>query len=153
MTQRRIPAQPSLLVGRDTELASLEAKLTSVSTALVYGVAGVGKSALLYSIAGRFSGRVVYTRAQNGDSLATIVDDIRRQLAQGPIAETDDDADRLLELAQSLDAAGALWAIDDFERIDEAARDTIVRTMSAQLRRGRLVATSRVLVARAADDV
>jgi DNA-binding response OmpR family regulator len=153
MTHRRIPAQPALLVGRDTELAHLEGKLASVTTALVYGVAGVGKSALLYSLAGRFSGRVVYTRVQSGDSLATIVDDIRRQLAKGPIPEIDDDADRLLDLAKLLDAAGALWAIDDFERIDDESREAIVRTMSAQLRSGRMVATSRVLVARSADDV
>jgi tetratricopeptide (TPR) repeat protein/DNA-binding winged helix-turn-helix (wHTH) protein len=153
MTHRRIPAQPALLVGRDTELAHLESMLASVSTALVYGVAGVGKSALLYALAGRFSGRVVYTRAQTGDSLATIVDDIRRQLAKAPIPEIDDDGDRLLDLAKSLDAENALWAIDDFERIDEDARETIVRTLSAQLRSGRLVATSRVLVARAADDL
>src|SRR5688572_18749219 len=109
MTHRRIPAQPAMLVGRDTELAHLEGMLASVSTALVYGVAGVGKSSLLYALAGRFPGRVVYTRAQSGDSLGAMVDDIRRQLAKGPIAEIDDDADRLLDLAKNLDAEGALW--------------------------------------------
>ena len=57
MTYRRIPAQPAMLVGRDTELAHLEGMLASVSTGLVYGVAGVGKSSLLYSLAGRFSAR------------------------------------------------------------------------------------------------
>src|SRR5205085_1581941 len=97
----------------------------------------------------RWSGRVVYTRVQSGDSIATIVDDVRRQLAKGPTPEIDDDDDRLLDLAKSLDAHGALWAIDDFERLEEDARETIVAATSAQLRRGRMVATSRSLVARA----
>ncbi|WP_309888410.1 winged helix-turn-helix domain-containing protein [Archangium sp.] len=120
--------------------------LVQLPVALVYGVGGVGKSALVYALAAGFEGPVVYDIVKPGAPLAALVDDVRRQLARGAVPQVMDDDERLLDLAQQLDGRGALWVLDDLHRLDEPSRLRLLDVLGRELRNGRLVATSRELV-------
>lgn len=146
MTHRRVPPPSPIWVGRQPELDRLEKMLAQLPVALVYGVGGVGKSALVYALAARFQGPVVYDSVAPGEPLAALVDDVRRQLARGAVPEARDDEERLLDLAQQLDGRGALWVLDDLHRLDAASRIRLVDVLGRELRGGRFVATSRELV-------
>ncbi len=120
--------------------------LASIPVALVYGVGGVGKSALVYALAARFAGPIVYESVTPDEPLAALVDDVRRQLARGAVPEAVDDDERLLELAERLDERKALWVLDDLHRLDEVSRIRLIDALGRELRSGRFVATSRELI-------
>ncbi|MDB4967805.1 MAG: hypothetical protein JWN44_3494 [Myxococcales bacterium] len=149
----RLPAPPALFLGRDAERRRLLAQLGRVPVACVSGVAGVGKTALAYAVAADWPAPAVYRRAQAGEPLASLLDDARRALAGGAVRERDSDDERLDELAHALDADGALLIVDDLHLVADADRDALLSALGAQLRRGRLLVTSRErLVSRRGAD-
>jgi ATP-dependent Clp protease ATP-binding subunit ClpA len=110
-----VPSPTPTFVGRDAELARLEGALERVGVALLVGVAGVGKSAIAYKLAASRA-HVVYRRCGSNEPLATLVDDLRRQIAGEAVVELPDDDDRLADLARSLDARPSLLVLDDLDR-------------------------------------
>src|SRR5437899_3158383 len=126
MATVRAPSPAATFVGRQPELDRLEGALARVPIALVYGVAGVGKSALAYVLAARFGGPVAYRRATGAEPMSALVDDLRRQLARGPVPEAENDEQRLADLCERLDDAGALVVLDDLHRIAPEARQELV---------------------------
>src|SRR5262249_32832309 len=78
--------------------------------------------------------------------LAALVDDLRRQLAEGPVREGSSDGERLDGLAEQLDRAAALCVIDDLHQLDRPSRCALLNGLGQTLRRGRVIATSRELV-------
>src|SRR5215207_8133193 len=100
---RRSPSiPPSTFVGRDSELERLERALQTVTLALIVGVPGVGKSALLAAAAGKTGRPVVEHVVRPGASLADVVDDLRRKLAKGRVRQMLSDEDRVSDLIDRL---------------------------------------------------
>ena len=106
-----VPRPSALFVGRDAELARLRDKLEQVPIAVIYGVAGIGKSTLACALAASWHGPVAYRKAGDEEPVAALLDDVRRQLAGGPVSEAATDDERLEDLVQrmvriGLDALG-----------------------------------------------
>src|SRR5579885_2857476 len=78
------PVTPAVFVGRAAEIERISRMLARVSVAVIYGVPGVGKSSLAQAVARKFDGRVVFYKASSAP-LAVLLDDIRRQIARGPV--------------------------------------------------------------------
>jgi DNA-binding winged helix-turn-helix (wHTH) protein/tetratricopeptide (TPR) repeat protein len=141
-----VPRLSALFVGRDAELARLREKLEQVPIAVIYGVAGIGKSTLACALAASWDGPVAYRKAGDEEPVATLLDDVRRQLAGGPVSEAATDDERLQDLVERMDATRALWLLDDLHRVEAAPRAALLRALGQSLRSGRLVATSRELL-------
>jgi DNA-binding response OmpR family regulator len=139
------PLASPVFVGRAEERERLLRMLAVVRVALVYGVPGVGKTALALSAAQGWQGPVMLYKAAVGP-VSVLADDLRRRLAHGPVREAESDEERLLALAERLDAESALCVIDDLHRLEPSARATLVRCFAERLREGRVIATSRELV-------
>ncbi|MGZ3441620.1 MAG: ATP-binding protein, partial [Polyangia bacterium] len=144
---------PALFVGRDAEIARLQALLPRVPFALICGVAGVGKSALAYRIAADWPGRQIHRRIAAGQTLGALCDDLRRECAASDVVpEAQDDAERLADLAQRLDDAVALVVLDDLHHLTRPDSEQLVDGLARLLRRGRVIATSRETLVRHADS-
>ncbi len=141
----RIPAPSAIFVGRDEELGRVVQALARVPVAIICGVAGIGKSTLAFAIAERWGREVVYRRISDGEPLSVLIDEVRRALARGRAPDLYKDEDRMVDLAQRLDDAHALFVIDDLHRLDITARRSFIHGIGQLLRRGRLIATSREL--------
>jgi DNA-binding winged helix-turn-helix (wHTH) protein len=141
-----VPRPSALFVGRDAELARLREKLAQVPIAVIYGVPGIGKSTLACALAATWKGPVAYRKTGDDEPVAALVDDVRRQLAGGPVSEAATDDERLQDLVQRMDATGALWLLDDLHRLEATARAALLRALGHSLRAGRLAATSRELL-------
>lgn len=134
----------SLVIGREAELARLESGLARVPCALILGLAGVGKSAVARRFVAQGRWPVLVQHAREGTSLDELVDDARRQLAGGGAAGARvraSEAARFAELAERLDEGGALWLIEDADRVEGI--DRLLTALAERLARGRLVATAR----------
>jgi tetratricopeptide (TPR) repeat protein len=140
---RPAPAPTPIFVGRDRELGRLQQRLGQLSVAVVYGVAGVGKSSLASKLVGLVGKTTVYTRAGAGQPLETLLDDVRRELAGGRVAEAESLEARLADTAQRLDQTGALWWLDDLHHLEADRRAWLIDGLALHLRQGRLVCTSR----------
>ncbi|MCP3141457.1 AAA family ATPase [Pyxidicoccus xibeiensis] len=139
---------PAVFVGRADEVRRLGGMLRRVRTGVVYGLPGVGKSALVAAVASRYRGPVVHRRIRPGDTLDTVVDDIRRLLREAPVAQALSDASRLEDLARELEARRALCVLDDLHGLKPEARAALVEELGGRLRLGALLATSREAVPR-----
>jgi len=142
MAATRIPGARAVFVGRDKELLRLEQALEDIAVAVLYGTAGVGKSALAAAVAERWGAPVArYTAAD--EPLAVLLDDVRRQLARGPVAEAASDIERVRDVAARLDELGGMLIVDDLHRLPVVVRAALLGELGNQLSVGRLVATSR----------
>ena len=141
-----VPSPPAIFVGRQSEIARVEEMLTRVKVAVIYGVGGVGKSTLAYAVAARWTRPIVHHAVVGDEPLAALVDDVRRQLARGPVPEITREDERTLSLARKLDESETLLLLDDIHRLDARSRTPFVELLSRTLRRGRVIATSRELV-------
>ncbi len=139
-------------MGREQEIERLTRGLRDVGVASVIGLAGVGKSALGQRFAATWEGRVSRHHAGVGQSAGELLDDVRRSLASEqegtPELRTDDE--RLADVAERLDRAGALAVIEDIDRLGAAAPE-ILDFFGGALRSGRVLATSRTRVEHRAD--
>jgi len=86
MVLQAVPRVSPIFIARDLELARLNEALAQVSVALIYGVAGVGKSSLALAHAAHSNGPVVYRKAAS-EPLSTLVDDVRRHLNGSTLTE------------------------------------------------------------------
>ncbi|AFE07111.1 hypothetical protein COCOR_06768 [Corallococcus coralloides DSM 2259] len=122
--------------------------LRRVRTGVVYGLPGAGKSALVAAVAAKHRGPVVHRRVRPGDTLDTVVDDVRRLLSEAPVAQALSDASRLEALAGELEARRALCVLDDLHVLGPPERAALVEDLGGRLRQGTLLATSRESVPR-----
>ncbi|NTX15711.1 winged helix-turn-helix domain-containing protein [Myxococcus sp. CA056] len=143
---------PAVFVGRKQELQRLGTLLKRVRTGVVYGLPGVGKSALVAAVASRHRGPVVHRRIAPGDTLDAVVDDARRLLREAPVAQALSDDSRLEDLARELEARGALFVLDDLHVLRPEERLALVEGLGGRLRQGALLATSREEVPRQATS-
>ncbi|MBZ4418383.1 AAA family ATPase [Myxococcus sp. RHSTA-1-4] len=143
---------PAVFVGRSEEVQRLGGMLRRVRTGVVYGLPGVGKSALVAAVAARYRGPVVHRRVRPGDTLDTVVDDVRRLLREAPVAQALSDASRLEDLARELEARRALCVLDDVHGLKPEERAALLEELGGRLRQGALLATSREAVPRHATS-
>jgi tetratricopeptide (TPR) repeat protein len=139
----RAPPPPAAFVGRDGELARLALGIQRVSVALIYGVAGVGKSSLASAFASTWTGPIAYCRLGSESSIAILCEDLLRQLEVSRSALS---AEPLVAAAQQLDERAALWILDDLHRLSADDQARVVRELGRLLRTGRVIATSRQLL-------
>ena len=145
MSAIRVPPPPAVFVGRDADLTRLAVGLKRVSVAVIYGVAGVGKSSLASAFAATWSGPIAYCRIGSNASLEIVYEDLLRQLldaAGGALPVEPVEA-----AARELDERAALWIIDDLHRLAAEDQALLVRELGMRLRSGRVLVTSRQLLA------
>ena len=94
---------PALFVGRAREIERLSVLHERIRTGVVYGVPGVGKSTLAQVFASRWTGGVVVQRALPGQSMETLLEDLRRVLCSGAAPAMTSNAARAVDLAARLD--------------------------------------------------
>ncbi|RKH27579.1 hypothetical protein D7Y13_18645 [Corallococcus praedator] len=143
---------PAVFVGRAQEVRRLGDMLRRVHTGVVYGLPGAGKSALVAAVAARHRGPVVHRRVLPGDTLDTVVDDVRRLLREAPVAQALSDASRLEDLVREMEVHRALCVLDDLHVLGPPERAVLVEDLGGRLRKGSLLATSRESVPRHASS-
>lgn len=144
------PAPPAYFVGRQELQQRLGEMLSLLPVALLYGLQGMGKTAIASTYVASWEGPVVYGAA-GGSSLPTLVNDVRRQLAEGPVEELGSARADLADALRLLEAHRALWFVDDLHHLDEAHQNQLVHGASLRLRQARFIATSRRRLAAAPD--
>lgn len=143
---------PALFVGREAEIARVQALLQKVPVVVICGVAGVGKSALAYRIAAAWPGPRIHRRIAAGQPLGALCDDLRRECAAtGDLPEALDDPERLSALAARLDEAGTLVVLDDLHHLQRNEAEQLVGGLAQLLRKGRVIVTGRETLVRRAD--
>ncbi|HEU4533205.1 MAG TPA: hypothetical protein VFS00_03770, partial [Polyangiaceae bacterium] len=143
-----VPAPPAVFAGRKREVARVLRALGRVSMAVLYGVAGVGKSALGYACGAAWAGPVWHLQAEAGRPLPPLVRELFRRAALAPRApdEGEDEGACGAALAAALDERGALLLLDDVDRLPPPAQDALLRALGERLRRGRVITTARTRV-------
>jgi len=134
----------SLFVGREVELARLATALPKVGFALLVGLPGVGKSALVARFAESWGGPVLRHRVLASQTGAELLDELRRALAQRT-HNLVSDSERVADLARLLDVGGTLLVLDDADRLDGIGR-ALLADVIGRLARGKIVATARTHV-------
>jgi len=153
MALQAVPRVSPIFVARELELARLNEALAQIPVALICGVAGVGKSALALALAARWRGTVIYRKAAS-EPLATLVDDLRRQLARGGMGEVLSNEERILDLVDRLESERCLCVLDDLHELEPSARADLMGILTRSLRRARALITSRekLVLAGSASD-
>ncbi|HEX3764533.1 MAG TPA: AAA family ATPase [Kofleriaceae bacterium] len=142
---RELPgAAVAMFVGRDAELARLASALPRVAFALVLGLPGVGKTALVAKFAESWPGPVLRRRVLASHAGAEILDELRRALARRTQNLVSDD-ERVADLTRLLDVDGALVVLEDVDRLDGTGR-ALLADLIQRLCRARIVATARTHV-------
>lgn len=140
-------ARPTaIVVGRDDELHRIRAAHVDVPVAMIYGVAGVGKSTLALEYAARWSGPTAYVRARAELTVAGLAAAVRRALSVVRHAVAGDDGERLDELWALVDRAACLVVIDDLHILSAGVQQLIIERAARALRAGRVVVVSRTLI-------
>ncbi len=150
----RVPNPPAFFVGREAELARLEAVLERGHAALVAGPAGVGKSALVAQLVDRLAPEralFVSVGARDGSG---VYRPLLRALAQAidlpaadVFASASTDEDRLTRAIDLADAAADVVVVEDLHHDPEGAR--LAEAAAAHARRARWLFTGQ---AGAEDD-
>src|SRR5213593_133911 len=113
----RAPEPPAVLVGRHEQLGRLREVLRDLPIAVVLGLPGVGKSALAYAYAASYDGPVLYTALAGHAAYAALLDRARASLGNDRLEPARTDDDRLTDLARRIEAARALWLLDDLAEL------------------------------------
>lgn len=147
-----LPSTPAVFVGRDRELARLEARLCApsgrVSVGVIDGVPGVGKSALAFAFAESHKRKrpeaphVLYAPVRSL-SVEAFVDELRRLASARPLRESLEISERIRDLAARLDEAKCVLVVDDLHELPAADRDRWVGLLAAHVRVSTVIATSR----------
>lgn len=139
------------MVGRGGELARLSELLDRTPVAVISGMGGVGKSTLALAYAQRWPGPACWVSVSPGASIAAVIGEVFRQLGVAHYDLDAGDAERLAEAAELLDRHRALVVLDDLHALPPDLRALVVAEAARGLGRGRLIATSRELVAGARE--
>jgi tetratricopeptide (TPR) repeat protein len=140
------PRPATIIVGRDDELGRMRAAHVDVPVAIIYGIAGVGKSTLALAYASRWTGPVAYVNVHAALTIAELADAIHQSLSVVRHDVARDDGERLAEMWADIERCGCLAIIDDLHLLPPATQHAIVNTGAHALRRARLVAVSRELI-------
>lgn len=124
-------------VGRSLVLARFDAALPAVPFALVIGIAGVGKTALVARFAGAWPGDVIVRSVNRARPGAELFAELGRALAHE--ADGVDDLDRL---ARALDRRATLLVIEDADRLDGVGR-ALLTDLVSRISVARVIATAR----------
>jgi len=134
----------SVFVGRDLELARLAAALPKVRFALLVGLAGVGKTALVARFARTWDGPVIHRVVLSSQAGAELLDELRRALStRTPNLVSDDE--RVHDLARLLDRDATLLVLEDADRLDGNGK-ALLAELIGQLEAARVIATARTHV-------
>ncbi|HEY3355962.1 MAG TPA: AAA family ATPase [Polyangia bacterium] len=111
-------ASPAIFVGRRVELERFTVASRRLRLVLVYGVAGVGKTAFVlragHALAARLRGRLVHHRCRPGETLGTVARAALVQLAAGAGRPgPSHPADPVLGLAAAAQATPVVLLLDD----------------------------------------
>lgn len=132
MKPRPIPhpkryCRPVEMIGRRAEISTLTQNLHQISPIEVYGDAGIGKTALMKSLAYHaplthsFSDGVIYRRIQRlpvADLVQTLFDDFYEYVGEGIVKPTDTEIRYALESKQAVVLLDDLdWAPEDLEEL------------------------------------
>ena len=152
--RHRLRNPPSVFVGRHPERQALHSIIERGAVAVVWGIGGLGKTALVTEVLHRDFAeqvdRTVMVGLRSDDPTALAVD-IVKALAEarglrGPrIAELLADADALSATAIDLADEGGLWLVlDDFHHADPAFGAELLRSAAAYSRNAKWIVTSRL---------
>jgi len=130
-----------LFIGREVELVRLASAFHKVTFALLVGLPGVGKTALVARFAESWGGPVLRRRVLASQAAADLLDELGRGAASRHSGPPSDD-ERVAELARQLDRDGALLVLEDVDRLDGAGRALLV-DLVARVARARIIATAR----------
>ncbi len=87
--QMDVPAPPAVFVGREAELVRIARALEELRRVVIYGVAGVGKTALAvraaHELAAERCARLAYLACRPGESAATAASAWAAQLGVGGV--------------------------------------------------------------------
>lgn len=144
-----------MFVGRAAESAQLEALLRRAPVAVVRGLGGLGKTALvLHTLHEAFPeqvARTVMIGVRPGDSHEQLCAEVARALAEARglprlvLSGALSDPDALLATAIDLADEGGLWVVlDDLHHADPTAVRSLLRNLVAYAREARWLATSRL---------
>src|SRR5262249_36870429 len=115
-----LPQASALFTGRHSELSRLEHALKRVPVTLVYGLAGMGKSALALVLAGRWPPLVLYNKAAARPVEALLARAYRQLSGKDVAAKTNVD-DLILKVAARLDEHRGLWITDGLHQMPASA--------------------------------
>lgn len=134
------------VLGRDVELARLESSLRQVPVALIFGIAGVGKSTLVAAVADRWSGPVAWVAVRPDATISSLTAEAMRLLKVPRYDVLEDDEERVARLCELLDLHAGMVVLDDLHLLPAPSRDLLLATAGSGLEHGRLLATSRELI-------
>ncbi len=138
----RLPASPSILVGRDREVADLVAMMTrpSVRLVTVTGPGGIGKTRLALAVAGELA--QVFPDGVFFVNLAPLTDPQQVLLAVGEAAGIPIEGEPVEALSGELQGQQVLLLMDNFEQVTGAG--TGINELLARSPGVKVLATSRV---------
>ncbi|HJZ87850.1 MAG TPA: AAA family ATPase [Polyangia bacterium] len=132
-----VPAPPAVFVGREAELVRIARALEELRLVVIYGVAGVGKTALALRAAHELSAqrgaRLAYLACRPGESATTAATALAAQLGVGSGAEGTVRLDPLRALMETAAAAPVVACIDDLQRSDPGLPDALAHLASRGL--------------------
>lgn len=133
----RVPRSPAVFVGRVAEVQRLIAAAAEVRLALIYGVAGAGKTAFMLraaeSLAATLDGRLAYHRCRPAESATSVIAALLDQIA--PLTRmrqrSSDPVDRLVQLAA---LSPVVLCIDDAHHAADSGLLDLLAQLAAQRR-------------------
>ncbi len=128
----------TVFVGRDAELQQLRDGLQRVTIAVVLGVPGVGKSALVSAFAAQWPAKVLRRNVMPGDTRESVLASIRR------LVFGSDSPKGAEELRAALDEKRCLVLVDDVHELGKEAAELLAELGGAE--RARVIATSREVI-------
>ncbi|GAA1218148.1 hypothetical protein GCM10009665_05070 [Kitasatospora nipponensis] len=137
-----VPHEPNPLLGRDEDVAAVEALLGASRAVTVVGPGGLGKTRLAHAVSRRAEQRVVYfvplaAVTADRDVAAQVASALGAGAVSGPAA-----ADPVSGILGVLGSGSALLVLDNCEQVVRGAAD-LVRALISSSRDLRVLATSR----------
>jgi hypothetical protein len=145
----RVPRSPALFVGRIAEMRRLLAAATEVRLSLIYGVAGVGKTAFMLraaeSLAATLDGRLAYHRCRPEEAATSVAAALVDQIAPPPRMRqrASDPVDQIVHLATT---SPVVLCIDDAHHAADSGIVELLVDLAAQRRSVWSFVTSRELL-------
>jgi hypothetical protein len=138
----RLAAPPALFLGREEDLGFAKLALARRRVLVVWGLGGLGKSALLRAVVQSDTERAgtVELRARRGAGLREIADALRTSSGESPAKDDEALALAIVDLA---DRRGATLLLDDAHHMAPAAFAELMQAFAAHATRATLLASTR----------